>query len=225
MQRRKLKKAIKIILIIGIAFVFIITGINLYIIFLGQKNFTAVDEISGSYDCAIVPGARVWSSGTVSYMLRDRLDFAYTLYEQGTVNKILVSGDHGDTNYDEVNAMRDYLVEKGVSIGDVFMDHAGFDTYATMYRAREIFEVESAVVCTQKYHLYRASYIAARLGIDIKAVASDVYVSKKLPLYKLREWAARVKAFFEVEISKPVPILGETIPISGDGRITEDGKT
>ena len=159
-----IKKAVKIILIIGMAFAFIIAGINIYIIAAGGKNFTTVDDISGSYDCVIVPGARVWSSGTVSHMLRDRLDYAYMLYEQGTVGKILVSGDHGETNYDEVNAMRSYLVEKGVDIEDVFMDHAGFDTYSTMYRAKEIFKAQSAVVCTQKYHLYRASYIAGTAG-------------------------------------------------------------
>jgi vancomycin permeability regulator SanA len=158
-------------------------------------------------------------------MLRDRLDFAYKLYEQGSVRKILVSGDHGETNYDEVNAMRAYLVEKGAAIEDVFMDHAGFDTYDTMYRARDIFEVQSAIVCTQKYHLYRACYIARRLGIDVAGVPSDVYVSRKLPYFRLREWAARIKAFAEVEILHTLPIMGDAIPITGDGRITEDGKT
>lgn len=222
---KSLKKAIKIVFLVAVVLALIIAGINLYIIILGQRNFIQTDEISGEYDCAIVPGAKVWSSGTVSYMLRDRLDFAYKLYEQGSVNKILVSGDHGGADYDEVNAMRQYLFDKGAREEDVFMDHAGFDTYSTMYRAKEIFEVKSAIVCTQKYHLFRASYIAKRLGIDIKGVASDVYVSSKLPYFKLREWAARVKAFLEVEITKPTPILGEAIPITGDGTITENGKT
>ncbi len=220
-----LKKAVKIIVIIGIAFAILISAINVYIMLMGRAKFTTVGEAADTYDCAIVPGAKVGPDGTVSYMLRDRLDFAYKLYEQGSVEKILVSGDHGATNYDEVNAMRAYLVEKGAAIEDVFMDHAGFDTYDTMYRARDIFQVQSAIVCTQKYHLYRTCYIARRLGIDIAGVPSDVYVSAKLPYFRLREWAARIKAFAEVEILHPTPILGDAIPITGDGQMTEDGKT
>ncbi len=224
-KKSVLKKIIMYILIIGVSIAIIIGAINLYIIAVGGKNFTTLDEIEGEYDCAIVPGAQVWDNGVVSYMLRDRLDYAYELYAQGTVSKILVSGDHGTEGYDEVNAMRAYLMEKGVLIEDIFMDHAGFDTYSTMTRAKVIFEVESAVVCTQKYHLYRSSYIAQKKGIDIKAVACDVYISSKLPYFKLREAASRIKAFWQVEISKPDPMLGDAIPISGDGRITEDGKT
>ena len=198
---------------------------NLFVISVGRKNFTTIDEIKGDYDCAIVFGAKVWSDGVVSYMLRDRLDFAYELYINGIVGKILVSGDHGKDNYDEVNAMRDYLIKKGIHIEDVFMDHAGFDTYSTIYRAIEIFKVKSAVICTQRYHLYRASYIAERMGIYIKAIPSDVYISLRLPYYKLRETAARVKAVLQVEILKTKPILGDAIPISGDGRLIENGKT
>jgi vancomycin permeability regulator SanA len=212
---------ITICLVIG----FVTLGINIYIISIGGRYFTTVNDIEGTYDCSIVPGARVWSGGVVSYMLRDRLDYSYKLYEKGAVKKILVSGDHGDKNYDEVNTMRQYLMDKGVPIEDIFMDHAGFDTYSTMTRAKKIFEVESAIVCTQKYHLYRSVYIAKKKGIDIKGISSDVYKSKKLPYYKLREAGARVKAFLQVEITKPDPILGESIPISGDGRITENGKT
>ena len=178
---KKFKKAVKIILIIVTAFAFIIAGINTYIIMLGRANFTDMENISGTYDCAIVPGARVWSDGTVSYMLRDRLDYAYNLYEQGTVGKILVSGDHGRTNYDEVNAMRAYLVEKGVNIEDVFMDHAGFDTYATMYRARDIFCVESAVVCTQKYHLYPRVVYRAEAGYRYKGHSLRCVCFKRAP--------------------------------------------
>ena len=225
MKKKVIKKVIMYILVIGISIAAIIGAINVYIISVGAKNFATLDEIEGTYDCAIVPGARVWENGIVSYMLQDRLDYAYELYAQGTVKKILVSGDHGTKDYDEVNAMRTYLVEKGVKTEDVFMDHAGFDTYSTMARAKLIFEVENAIICTQKYHLYRASYIAERKGINIKAIASDVYISSKLPYFKLREVVSRVKAFWQVEISKPDPMLGEVIPISGDGRITENGKT
>ncbi|MCK5130197.1 MAG: YdcF family protein [Clostridiales bacterium] len=201
-----------------------IGAINVYILQKGAKYFTTLDKIEGTYDCAIVPGAKVFEN-QISFMLQDRLNCAYTLFIGGHVKKILVSGDHGENDYDEANAMRNYLLDKGVPIEDIFMDHAGFDTYATMTRAKEIFQVESAVICTQKYHLYRASYIAQKKGIEIQAIPCDVYISVKLPYFKLREVAARVKAFWEVEISNPKPMLGDAIPISGDGRATEDGKS
>ena len=227
MQNKKklIKKIIMYVLIFGLSAVAIVGAINLYIVLVGSINFTVLDEIEGKYDCAIVPGAKVWDDGVVSFMLQDRLDFAYNLYNQGTVKKILVSGDHGQNDYDEANAMREYLLGKGVTIEDIFMDHAGFDTYSTMTRAKEVFEVQSAVICTQKYHLYRAVYIARRKDIDVFGIPCDVYISAKLPYFKLRESAARIKAFWQVEISKPDPILGDKIPITGDGRITEDGKT
>ncbi len=219
------KRIIKAIMIFAIAFCLIIGLINLYVVLIGKSDFSSVEDIEEEYDCAIVLGAKVGSDGTPSYMLRDRLDFAFKMYDNGTVPKILVSGDHGTYGYDEVNAMRQYLIEKGVKIEDVFMDHAGFDTYSTMYRAKDIFEVKRAVICTQKYHLYRACYIAKRMGVEVKGLPSDVYVSSKILYFKARECAARIKAFLEVEILKPEPMLGEKIPITGDGRITEDGKT
>ena len=103
------------------------------------------------------------------------------------------------------------------------MDHAGFDTYSTMARAKRVFEVESCIGSTQQYHLYRAVYLAKKQGLKAYGAVCDVYVSRRLPYYKLREIAARVKDFFYAEILKPDPVLGDAIPISGDGRLTGDG--
>ncbi len=180
-----------------------------------SKPYLCLPEYS--VEAIIVPGARVHND-SVSAVLAARLDAAAELYFQKTAPKILVTGDHGTKYYDEVSAMRKYLVEKGVPEEDIFMDHAGFDTYSSMYRARDIFMIHSAVVTSQNYHNIRAVYIGRKLGTDVFAYAAeDVYIGRLAPY---REAFARVKAFWEVNTGQKPKYLGEPIPVSGDGRVT-----
>jgi SanA protein len=154
-------------------------------------------------------------------MLADRLETAVELYKSGKVDKLLLSGDHGQTTYDEVNAMLAYVRQRGVADEDAFTDHAGFSTYDTMYRARDVFEVRSALVVTQGFHLTRAVYTARVLGIDAVGVAADrrPYAGERQLI--VRDWLARVKAFFQLHVTRPEPrYLGPAIPIDGDGRAT-----
>lgn len=217
-------KIMRIFLVLFVVLAIVTASINAYICYIGKKNITTLDEYSDHADCVIVLGAGV-SYNQPSYMLRDRLDLAIELYDQGRVDKILVSGDHGSKEYDEVNVMKEYLLEKGIKSEDIFMDHAGFDTYSTMVRAKKVFEVESCIISTQEYHLCRGIYLAMKQDIDAKGIPCDNYISSKLPYFKLREIAARVKAFLYAEILKPEPVLGDVIPINGDGEITADGIT
>lgn len=174
-------------------------------------------------DAILVLGAYVFPDGTVSHMLNDRLTIGYELYSQGKAPKIIVSGDHGQKNYDEVNAMKDFLKEKGVPEEDIFMDHAGFSTYESVYRARDIFKVDKVIIITQEYHLKRAVFIARELHLQAYGVPSDIRYYLVMEQYKLREIAARNKDFFLAKIIKPKPtFLGEEIPVSGDGRVTHD---
>ena len=131
------------------------------------KNYisTNISDLPES-DAVMVLGAKVYNNGKPSPVLRDRLDYGYELYAQGKVKKILVSGDHGQIDYDEVNIMKDYLIEKGVPREDIFMDHAGFNTYDSMYRAKAIFCIETLLISTQDFHIARSIYIARKLGID-----------------------------------------------------------
>ena len=222
---KKIMKFLKLILIVGLVVGLISLLLNVYMVQYSKKRIVERGEYhSETLDCAIVLGASA-RTGKPSLMLRDRLDLAYELYEGGYVNKILVSGDHMYNDYDEANVMKTYLIDLGVAEQDIFMDHAGVDTYSTMIRAKEVFLVESAIICTQKYHLFRAVYIANQIGIDAKGVACDVFISTKLPYFKAREFLARVKDFFCVKIFKPNVLLGDEIPIYGDGRLTEDGLT
>ena len=133
-----------------------------------------------------------------------------------------MSGDHGTKYYDEVNTMKAYAIEKGVPSEDIFMDHAGFSTYESMYRAKEVFEVSSAIAVTQKYHLYRAVYDGMKLGIEIHGVDTPHRIYGGEAYYGARELLARIKDFI-ICVFKPKPkFLGEKIPVFGNGDLTDD---
>ena len=158
-------------------------------------------------------------------MLEERLNRGIEVYKTGCADRILMSGDHGRTEYDEVNVMKDFAVGKGAVAEEVFMDHAGFSTYESMYRAKDVFQVKKVVIVTQKYHLYRAIYNARRLGLDAYGVAADGQYNYSLPVRTFnnaRESLARCKDFLWC-IFKPEPTyLGEVIPISSSGVLTDD---
>jgi len=170
---------------------------------------------------AIVLGAKVYDNGTPAPMLTDRLETGIALYKLGKVDKLLLSGDHGQTDYDEVNTMLDYVLARGVPDEDVFTDHAGFSTYDTMYRARDVFQVTTALIVTQGFHLARAVYTARALGLEATGVAADIQPYADERRFAMRDWLARVKAFVQLHITHPEPrYLGPLIPIDGDGRAT-----
>lgn len=174
-------------------------------------------------DCIIVLGAGVWGEGDSarpSHMLADRLDTALALHEKGASDKLLMSGDHGRKDYDEVNVMKDYATKAGVPSENVFMDHAGFSTYESMYRAKEVFCAEKVIIVTQGYHLYRGVYDARMLGLDAYGVSADLRSYRGQAYYSLREVLARCKDFV-ITLYKPLPTyLGEPIPVSGNGNLS-----
>lgn len=195
--------------------------INAVVYFPGRSRIVALDEAAPA-QAALVLGALVFPDGTVSMMVEDRLETALALYRAGKVQKILISGDHGRVEYDEVNTMRRYLEERGVPAEDIFMDHAGFDTYDSMYRASAVFAAEDVIVVTQGFHLPRALWIAGRLGLNVQGVMADRHRYMDTDYYEVREAAARVKAFGEVLLRRKPVFLGPVIPITGDGRETHD---
>lgn len=173
-------------------------------------------------DCILVLGAGVRADGTPSRMLADRLATAIELYSAGVSERLLMSGDHGRNDYDEVNVMKDTAVAAGIPSEAVFMDHAGFNTYDSLYRAREIFQAERIVIVTQRYHLYRALYIAQALGIDAVGVAAPGDTYSGQAYRELRETAARGKDFLTSLFQPQAQIMGEAIPVSGNGDVTND---
>ena len=221
----KNKKYITLSLIVLVCIVFIgllsVLGINAYVKHVGGNLIVSSDRAANA-DCIVVLGCFVEEDGEPSAMLSDRLKRAVELYKAGAAPKIIMSGDHGRSAYDEVNAMKQYAIEHGVPSEDVFMDHAGFSTYETMYRAKEIFDADSIIVVTQEYHLYRAVYIADWLGMNTQGVSSDYRVYAGQVYRDVREILARCKDFAKV-IVKPEPtFLGDVIPVSGNGDVTND---
>ena len=220
-----LKKVFKILCVLSI---FIILG---FLIFLSINLF--VDKYSVEYcyynsaevpqaDAIIVLGAQVYAGGRTSPTLAERLDTALELYTAGKAPKMILSGDHGTKEYDEVNAMKEYMLDRGVPREDIFLDHAGFNTYDSMYRAKEVFCVNSLLISTQQFHISRAVYIARKLGIEAYGYPSVKWDSYYEQQYGLRESFAKIKAFLDVEILKRNPkFLGEPIPIDGNGIVTE----
>lgn len=224
-MKKKIFKIIITLFIVGIVLLLCLLLTNAYIIN-SQKNkiyeVNSISEIQGEYDCIIVLGAGVRPDGTPSDMLLDRLKTGVLAYNSAVAPKLIMSGDHGRKNYDEVNTMKNYALNNGIASADVFMDHAGFSTYDSMYRARDVFEVKKAIIVTQKYHLYRALYLAESMGIDCIGISADLNKYRNQESRELREMIARTKDFFS-SIIKPKPkYLGEKIPVFGDGNVTND---
>lgn len=191
---------------------------NAYVL-LGQRGSSTseVAEVSPT-QVAIVPGALVEPDGTMSSMLADRVRQAAALWQAGKVEKVLVSGDHHSWAYDEPGTMRRALIRAGVPAHDVFEDHAGFDTWATMVRARSVFGIRDAVVITQGFHMPRALFLADAAGIDASGLTADLHQwGFQGDKSEVREVLSRVKAIADVTLDTPA-VGGPPIPINGDGR-------
>lgn len=220
-----MKKLLKYGIIAIIIITIIVLGINLYVRIstskqiIKENDYTALSDV----DCIIILGAGIWEDKP-SPILEDRLLEGIKLYQNSVSDKIIMSGDHGRREYDEVNIMKNYAIEKGIPSENIFMDHAGFSTYESIYRAKYIFEAKKVVIVTQEYHLYRALYIANQLGLEAYGVGADPRQYVGATYRELREILARDKDFIKC-IFKPEPTyLGDTIPVSGNGDITNDGK-
>lgn len=172
-------------------------------------------------DCVLVLGAGIYGNKYPSNMLRDRLTKSVELYRLGVSDRLLMSGDNSKVNYNEVKVMKDYAVKSGVPSGHVFQDHAGFSTYESMYRARDVFAADKIVIVTQRYHLYRAVFVARALGLDAYGVAAEPQVYGGQVFREFRELLARPKDVLYC-ITKPLPtFLGEVIPVAGNGDVTD----
>lgn len=223
-KKKKIVLIFSIIVLLFLIMAAVIFVINSFIMkttasrIVSQEYTTELDD----FDAILVLGCQVKDNGKPSHMLADRLKMGVELYKGGAAPKILMSGDHGREEYDEVNVMKDYATERGVHSENVFMDHAGFSTYESLYRARDVFCADKVIIVTQKYHLYRALYIAEKLGIEAYGVPCDYRSYYGQFAREIREILARNKDFIKL-IFKPEPtFLGNEIPVSGNGDLTND---
>ncbi len=221
----RIKQLLSLCLIVAFILAQVPILINAFMFEFSSKYILTLDEATEkNFDCVMVLGAGA-HGGVPSHILTERLEKGIEVYNTNCTNRILMTGDHGREDYDEVNVMKNYAVDKGVYKNDVFMDHAGFSTYESMYRAKNIFEVETLIIITQEFHIYRAIYIARNLGLDAYGVMTDELYTFSVPFNlrnDVREFLARVKDFFYCIIKPEPTYLGEAIPISGSGELTDD---
>ncbi len=220
-MKRKYKAVIfvvlGIVLLIGIAAV----SLSVYMVKATEKSVFTADTFKNDEkaDCILILGAGV-KDGKPKPMLRDRLLTGIELYKSGAAKKIIMSGDHGRADYDEVNVMRAFALEQGVRAEDIFLDHAGFSTYDSVYRAKNIFGAENIIIVSQKYHLYRALYIAKKLDVKAAGVSADLNTYGGQLKRDIREIIARDKDLFKCIIKPKAQIMGDKIPLDGDGSVT-----
>jgi SanA protein len=171
---------------------------------------------------AIVFGAGYWPSGRLSDALADRMETAIALYESGVVNKLLLSGDNRFVDYNEPAVMAEYARARGVADEDLVLDYAGRRTYDSCYRAKAIFGVEQAVLVTQAFHLPRALYTCGKLGVEAVGVAADRHRYLRAPWYHVREVAALTRAWLDLNLLRPLPVLGDPILVDWNRRAGKD---
>jgi SanA protein len=218
---KKVKKIVTIFAVTAVAVLVAVASVNSVVYRRGRALIRLPDEVKPA-KVAVVFGAYVYPNGTPSAAVEDRLVTALDLYRAGKFKKFLISGDHGQDDYDEVNAMRAYLEAEGVPKADLFLDHAGFDTYNSLLRARDVFEAKDVILVTQEFHLPRALYIAQSLGLQAEGVVADRRILAGLERLELREVGARLKAFAEVTTNRSPVFRGPAIDLDGDALLTHD---
>lgn len=216
-------KIVKYLLIILLLFIVGVLGVNYYVVLTNKDRIITVEEAKqlDNIDCILVLGSGVLDNKPRP-MLEDRILTGIELYNNNVSKKIIMSGDHMQDDYDEVNVMKTYAINEGVPSSDIFMDHAGISTYDSLYRAKEIFEVKKVVIVTQEYHLYRALYIAKNLGIEAYGVSSNLRYYPGQFKREVREVLARDKDFVKALLKPNSTYGGDAIPVTGDGDITND---
>ena len=162
---------------------------------------------------ALVLGAGLWADGSPTPALRDRVATAVDLYRAGKVKKLLMTGDNRRVDYNEPAAMRTIALQLGVPAEDIVLDYAGRRTYDSCYRAKEIFEVKQVIIVTQRFHLDRSLFLCNAMGISSVGVVADRRVYQSLPWWELREVLATIAAWWDVNVRRPVPVLGKKLPI------------
>ena len=221
-----MKQKIKQIIVSSIS-IFMVILISIFVIkyyIWVRVNDFIYSDINSTPNCytAIVLGASVSNEGELSVVLTDRMQTAIELYRSGKVQRFLLSGDHGRKQYDEVNSMKNFLLANGISSKDIFLDHAGFDTYNSLVRAKKIFEVNRAIIVTQDFHLPRAVFIGRSIGLDTYGAKADKREYRNMYKLQFRELLANVKAVYEVLLDINPKYLGSKIPITGDSQLSWD---
>ena len=215
-----MKKIIKLLIILLVVAI----TINIYVVLRTKKQIITIEDNDlKDIDCILVLGASI-RNNKPSPMLEDRLKTSMEIFNNKITDRILVSGDHTEENYDEVNVMKKYLIENNIPSEKIFMDHAGISSYDSIYRAKKIYKANRIIIVTQKYHLYRSLYIAKKLDIEAYGVVADKREYQNQSKRDIREFLARIKDFFKCIYKPTSNYLGEVHPISCNGDDTNSKK-
>lgn len=221
-MKKRLKTTAMLLLKIGIRFFLFLSLFAIFVLFLTRFVFliyaspmTFSLDIVPERKVAIVFGAGLLRDGSAGPVLSDRVETAVKLYQAGKVDKLLMSGDNRFVEYNEPEAMRQYALKAGVPDDDIVLDYAGRRTYDTCYRAREIFQVRSAILVTQPFHMARALYLCNSFGVESVGVEADnrYFLKRSRLIWNTRELFATMGAAWDVMFAHPVPVLGEPEPI------------
>lgn len=218
-----MKKYFRIFLYLVIIGLLAIVSINYYLTSSTKtKIYYSVKKFPKN-DVGIIFGAGINGDQPSKY-LKDRLDAGIMLWKAKRINKILLSGDNGREEYDELTVMKNYCYDHGVDTTKIFIDYAGFDTYSTMYRAKHIFKIKRATLISQKYHLNRAIYIGNQLGVKSVGFSANKGEYLGYKYVQFRECLSRCKSFFDVLRNREPHFLGGEININGASNYSKDDK-
>jgi SanA protein len=221
-MKEGLRKMARIILVAAALAASLAVFADNYVFWRGSQGIYENAGDLPAADAVLVLGAAVYRDGQMSPVFADRADVALEVYRAGKVKKILISGDHSRNEYDEVNIAKNYFLQNEVPAEDIFVDYAGFNTYDSAARAKEIFKADSLIVATQEFHLPRALYLARHAGIVAHGIKADRRPYNPGFYNTWRENGARVKAFWRAFFNDSPHFLGEAVPITGDGRASWD---
>jgi SanA protein len=221
-MRKIIRKVFKTGILAAIVISILTIILNFYIHQYSREYiYSSIKDIPFAYT-GLVPGSLVFSDSSLSPIVKDRVDKAIELYKACKIKRFLLSGDHGTKKYDEVNCMKKYMKDKGIPEEDIFLDHAGFDTYSSIVRADKVFKIKDMIIVSQEFHLSRALYIARKKGLTTYGFVADKQTYSGIRSMKMREYLANIKAFFSVLFNISPHFLGPEIPITGDSSKSYD---
>jgi vancomycin permeability regulator SanA len=189
------------ILVFGLAVAMTIHS-NLEILPHGSEVVSAVADAPTS-TVALVFGGGMKDATTMSEIQEDRVIRGIELYKAGKVEKLMMTGDDGARVADEVHPMREYAIVHGVPADDILIDPHGYRTYESCYRARHVYGISQAIAVSQRFHLPRILYMCNTLGVKTAGVAADLRAYPVLWKMELREVGARLKGWWQIEVTKP----------------------
>jgi SanA protein len=218
-----MKKYIKPLIYLSIIGLTTVAIVNYYVksktdslIYTTQNNLLKTEV-------GIIFGAGINGNKPSKY-LKDRLDAGISLYKSHKIEKILLSGDNGNDEHDELTVMKNYCYKHGVDTTKIYIDYAGFDTYSTMYRAKYIFKINKAILISQKYHLNRAIYLGNKLGVKSTGYSANVGDYNGYKYVTTREYLSVFKSVLDVMRNRKPHFLGQEVNINKLSNYTKEEK-